>query len=193
MSDELKARVEELLAVGVEPIEPDDTRLHGESWLDMRQRIKPETEIYMAQLNNLSELRGLSPTVARAYLESHKQLQVAVEAIELCEEFGLKLALCHPELAATRNAVKGEIARLKANQVAAKLLGRDECDLTNKADRMDVVEALGAKHGIYIEWYADMWYPAGFDYQGEGFKSHEEAVRAALESLAHIYLKEGEG
>ena len=69
--------------------------------------------------------------------------------------------------------------------------------ISNKADRMDVVEALGEKHGIAIvptgstslPWCATNDGEIGIG--GGDNASHEEATRAALESLADIYLKEG--
>ena len=69
--------------------------------------------------------------------------------------------------------------------------------ISNKADRMDVVEALGEKHGIGIT-YSVTYYHWTFEHVFDGwcgnlYDSHEEATRAALESLADIYLKEGEG
>jgi len=73
--------------------------------------------------------------------------------------------------------------------------------VSKRADRMDVVEALGVKHNINIictdHLGSRVW---TWEYESEDkqfgagvFRSHEEAARAALESLADIYLKEGEG
>ena len=83
-----------------------------------------------------------------------------------------------------------------------------EFSLSNKADRMDVVEALGEKHGICIGFWGvwNVWKCEDEEYDCDGDihvdikwtllkweRTHEEAARAALKSLADIYLKEGEG
>jgi len=63
--------------------------------------------------------------------------------------------------------------------------------LSNKADRMDVVEALGEKHGVYITRSDPNNYWATSNATGL-HDTYEEATRAALESLADVYLKGGE-
>ena len=79
-----------------------------------------------------------------------------------------------------------------------------EFSLSNDADCMKVVRALGEKHCISVVSYlgdddkpSRKWGLWGVDVEQVAnnniFDSHEEAVRAALTSLTHIYLKEGEG
>ena len=79
-----------------------------------------------------------------------------------------------------------------------------EFSISNDADCMKVVRALGEKHCISVVSYlgdddkpSRKWGLWGVDVEQVAnnniFDSNEEAVRAALTSLTHIYLKEGEG
>ena len=90
-----------------------------------------------------------------------------------------------------------EIPKTKGDAIIIQYL-LEGFSISNKADRMDVVEALGEKHGIAIvptgstslPWCATNDGEIGIG--GGDNASYEEATRAALESLADIYLKEGE-
>ena len=74
--------------------------------------------------------------------------------------------------------------------------GRRAFSISNKADRMDVVEALAKRHGIGIcgdgKGRCFLWYENEQKHVGD-YADSEEATRAALEPLANVYLKEGEG
>jgi len=69
--------------------------------------------------------------------------------------------------------------------------------ISNKADRMDVVEALGEKHGISVGFFSPHgngwieWSRGLLSKIQTGFDSHEEATRAALLTLKDEYAPDG--
>ena len=86
------------------PPAPDETRMPGESWIDMRNRIYPQIAAREFECRCNSEIRALAPDLARALIVAGE----LADAVEASGQYaGMDLARVSRTLFAFREALKG--------------------------------------------------------------------------------------